>query len=163
MSDYAMNPDDLKNAATALIGVRDNMSKVELDECRASVDTGSDMVSAALSEFARTYTSRLRATTDWMNLIALAVELTARSAEDAEDVNANIFGEIRAKLREEGGRHAERFSYEVPESSWRRSGPRGVLRRADTARQRHRHAQACSDIGDWAGLGMDGESTRCLR
>ena len=98
MSDYAMNPDDLKNAATALIGVRDNMSKVELDECRSSVDTGSDMVSAALSEFARTYTSRLRATTDWMNLIALAVELTARSAEDAEDVNANIFGEIRAKL-----------------------------------------------------------------
>lgn len=98
MSDYAMNPDDLKNAATALIGVRDNMSKVELDECRASVDTGSDMVSAALSEFARTYTSRLRATTDWMNLIALAVELTARSAEDAEDVNAKIFGEIRAKL-----------------------------------------------------------------
>ena len=100
MSDYAMNPDDLKNAATALNGVRDNMSKVELDECRASIDTGSDMVSAALSEFARTYTftSRLRATTDWMNLIALAVELTARSAEDAEDVNANIFGEIRAKL-----------------------------------------------------------------
>lgn len=98
MSDYAMNPDDLKNAATALIGVRDNMSKVELDECRGSVDTGSDMVSAALSEFARTYTLRLRATTDWMSLIALAVELTARSAEDAEDVNANIFGEIRAKL-----------------------------------------------------------------
>jgi hypothetical protein len=98
MSDYAMNPDDLKNAATALIGVRDNMSKVELDECRGSVDTGSDMVSAALSEFARTYTSRLRATTDWMNLIALAVELTARSAEDAEDTNANVFGEIRAKL-----------------------------------------------------------------
>lgn len=98
MSDYAMNPDDLKNAATALIGVRDNMSKVELDECRGSVDTGSDMVSAALSEFARTYTSRLRAATDWMSLIALAVELTARSAEDAEDVNANIFGEIRAKL-----------------------------------------------------------------
>lgn len=98
MSDYAMNPDDLKNAATALIGVRDNMSKVELDECRGSVDTGSDMVSAALSEFARTYTSRLLATTDWMSLIALAVELTARSAEDAEDTNANIFGEIRAKL-----------------------------------------------------------------
>ena len=98
MSDYAMNPDDLKNAATALIGVRDNMSKVELDKCRASIDTGSDMVSAALWEFARTYTSRLRATGDWMSLIALAVEVTARSAEDAEDTNANIFGEIRAKL-----------------------------------------------------------------
>jgi len=98
MSDYAMNPDDLKNAATALIGVRDNMSKVELDECRGSVDTGSDMVSAALSEFARTYTSRLRATVHCLSLITLAVEVTARSAEDAEDVNANIFGEIRAKL-----------------------------------------------------------------
>lgn len=98
MSDYAMNPDDLKNAATALIGVRDNMSKVELDECRGSVDTGSDMVSAALSEFARTYTSRLRATVDWLSLITLAVEVTARSAEDADDVDANIFGEIRAKL-----------------------------------------------------------------
>ena len=98
MSDYAMNSDDLFEASVALYELRYDMSQLELNECLAPIDTGSDMVSAALSEFARTYTSRLRATTDWMSLIALAVEVTARSAEDAEDVNANIFGDIRAKL-----------------------------------------------------------------
>lgn len=98
MSDYAMNSDDLFEASTALCDVRDDMSQVDLDECLAPIDTGSEAVSGALKAFASAYASRKRVTTNWLTQTAFALEYTARSTEEADQTIADVLADIRAQL-----------------------------------------------------------------
>lgn len=98
MSDYAMNSDDLFEASTALCDVRDNMTQVELDECLAPIDTGSEAVSDALKAFADAYAARKRGTTNWLTQTAFAIGYTARSTEEADQTIADVLAGIRAQL-----------------------------------------------------------------
>jgi len=98
MSDYAMNSDDLFEASTALCDVRDNMTQVDLDECLAPIDTGSEAVSDALKAFADAYAARKRGTTNWLTQTAFAIGYTARSTEEADQTIADVLAGIRAQL-----------------------------------------------------------------
>ena len=98
MSDDAMNSDDLFEASTALYAVRYDMTQVDLDECLAPIDTGSEAVSDALKAFTSAYASRRQMTTNWLARTAFAMAYTARSTEEADQTIADLLCDIRAKL-----------------------------------------------------------------
>lgn len=98
MSDYAMNSDDLFEASVALYELRYDMSQLELNECLAPIDTGSEAVRDALNTFADHYAERTRVTTNWLSRTAFALAFTARSTEESDESIADVLRDIRAKL-----------------------------------------------------------------
>ena len=98
MSDYAMNSDDLFEASTALCDVRDNMTQVDLDECLAPIDTGSEAVSDALKALTVAYNARSRAMSDWLTHTSRGLAEAPNGNEESDESDARIFGEIHPNL-----------------------------------------------------------------
>ena len=95
---YAMNTDDLMEAANDLDVAADDLHNLDLDECCARFDAGSDLVRAALRDLADAYDMRARATSRWLRVTARALKQTAHGTEETDDDQAAIFAHNRAKL-----------------------------------------------------------------